>query len=619
MALGDVSQSLAPAPQSDYMDDTAIRRKRALAEALMQQGSDTSPIRSPWQGVARLVQGLMGGIHEASADRAEHENNAYNADLMKGLMQPAASSGVGGATAAPAMLTPSNGGGNPPLNGSVSPRADLLPAFAQAGTRWGVSPEYLSRTAQIESGMNPNAKNPSGAAGLMQFVPSTAKAYNLFNPFDAGASIDAAGHLAADNKKVLVASLGREPSAGELYLAHQQGAGNAAKLLANPNVPASSIVGQNAVVQNGGNPNMTAGQFAGMWLNKFGGAPAAQPEPQMADNSGGVTAAPAAQNGQAQRLLAAMADPRLSAQNKQVLMMMYQNARKQETGKNFSNVTLPDGRVVPFDERTGSYGTPLNVSSGYRPMTEQEKQAYGVPPNTAAFMGPDGKPHPLTNGGATVNIGAGETEEAKALGKLNADSIAEMRKAGDNAPVQMSKLNLVDRMLGSVQTGALADFKSDVARYGRALGLSDGTIASVADPNLPITQQVANKVVNEMVLGKIGSGGMPANNFSDADRRFLSDIFPKITNEPGANKIAIEVLRRVEQRNAEKLQAWDNYSEQAAQQGKHPSFEEFDRMFRRQVQGQDMFKDIQPPATQPQMQGTTKTNIPYKVRGVPET
>ena len=122
-----------------------------------------------------------------------------------------------------------------------------------------------------------------------------------------------------------------------------------------------------------------------------------------------------------------------------------------------------------------------------------------------------------------------------------------------------------------------------------------------------------------MVLGKIGSGGMPANNFSDSDRRFLSDIFPKITNEPGANKIAVEVLRRVEMRNAEKAQAWDSYSEQSAQQGKHPSYEEFDRMFRRRVQGQDMFKDIQPPSSQPTMQGRTKTNIEYKVRGAPET
>ena len=147
-----------------------------------------------------------------------------------------------------------------------------LPIF-QAGTRWGISPEYLSRTAQIESNMNPAAKNPSGASGLMQFVPSTAKAYKLFNPFDANASIDAGAHLAADNRKSLVASLGREPTDAELYLAHQQGAGGAAKLLANPNAPAESIVGHNAVVQNGGKPGMTAGQFAGLWLNKFGAAP----------------------------------------------------------------------------------------------------------------------------------------------------------------------------------------------------------------------------------------------------------------------------------------------------------------------------------------------------------
>ncbi|WP_245296559.1 hypothetical protein [Rhizobium bangladeshense] len=36
-------------------------RKR-LAYAMLQQGMDTSPVQSPWQGAARLVQALMGGL-----------------------------------------------------------------------------------------------------------------------------------------------------------------------------------------------------------------------------------------------------------------------------------------------------------------------------------------------------------------------------------------------------------------------------------------------------------------------------------------------------------------------------------------------------------------------------
>src|SRR4051812_10555523 len=36
-----------------------------------------------------------------------------------------------------------------------------------------VSPDYLTRMVGVESGFDPNARNPSGAAGLAQFVPGT--------------------------------------------------------------------------------------------------------------------------------------------------------------------------------------------------------------------------------------------------------------------------------------------------------------------------------------------------------------------------------------------------------------------------------------------------------------
>ncbi|PDT01096.1 hypothetical protein CO666_27255 [Rhizobium chutanense] len=37
------------------------QRKR-LAYAMLQQGTDTSPVQSPWEGVARLAEGGLGGL-----------------------------------------------------------------------------------------------------------------------------------------------------------------------------------------------------------------------------------------------------------------------------------------------------------------------------------------------------------------------------------------------------------------------------------------------------------------------------------------------------------------------------------------------------------------------------
>ncbi|MGR9224162.1 hypothetical protein [Rhizobium leguminosarum] len=56
--------------------DIDDQRKR-LAYAMLQQGMDTSPVQSPWQGAARLAQALMGGLEirqqneEQQAGRAE--------------------------------------------------------------------------------------------------------------------------------------------------------------------------------------------------------------------------------------------------------------------------------------------------------------------------------------------------------------------------------------------------------------------------------------------------------------------------------------------------------------------------------------------------------------------
>lgn len=146
---------------------------------------------------------------------------------------------------------------------------EVTAAIDTAAQRHGVDRSVLFRIAQLESGGNPNAKNArSSAGGLFQFVDSTARQYGLTNKFDPHQSADAAARLLKDNAAQLRKALGREPTAGELYLAHQQGAGGAIKLLRNPDAKASSVVGASVVSNNGGLPGMTAGEFAQMWIRR---------------------------------------------------------------------------------------------------------------------------------------------------------------------------------------------------------------------------------------------------------------------------------------------------------------------------------------------------------------
>lgn len=143
--------------------------------------------------------------------------------------------------------------------------------LTNAGAQYGISGSYLMRVHQLEG----DGTSSTGAQGPFQFIPSTAAKYGLKDPFNYPQAADAAAHLAADNRVQLTASLGRPPSDPELYLAHQQGAGGAAKLLANPNVRAGDLVGDRAIRVNGGDPNAPAINFTSMWTQKFNGAPVA--------------------------------------------------------------------------------------------------------------------------------------------------------------------------------------------------------------------------------------------------------------------------------------------------------------------------------------------------------
>lgn len=156
--------------------------------------------------------------------------------------------------------------------------ADIHSIISEAFKRRGLDPLVGLRIGTIESRLNPNARNPSSSAGgLFQFIDSTAANYGLTNKFDPVASSDAAARLTADNAKALRLALGRDATPGELYLAHQQGAGGATKLLQNPDTPAASLVGTKAVLLNGGNQGMTARDFAALWSKKMGDAPVAPP------------------------------------------------------------------------------------------------------------------------------------------------------------------------------------------------------------------------------------------------------------------------------------------------------------------------------------------------------
>ncbi len=111
----------------------------------------------------------------------------------------AAGNAVGGGGAA-------IGGGGDRGDGTLAGDGGL-PAFVparfrtsllRAAAHWNVSAALLAAQLMAESNFNPFAVSPAGAQGLAQFIPSTAAAYGLHDPFDPVAAMEAQAHLMSD-------------------------------------------------------------------------------------------------------------------------------------------------------------------------------------------------------------------------------------------------------------------------------------------------------------------------------------------------------------------------------------------------------------------------------------
>lgn len=67
--------------------------------------------------------------------------------------------------------------------------------IARAALRFNVPMNLLAAQLYAESGFNPFATSPAGAQGIAQFMPGTARAYGLENPFDPAAAIMAQARM----------------------------------------------------------------------------------------------------------------------------------------------------------------------------------------------------------------------------------------------------------------------------------------------------------------------------------------------------------------------------------------------------------------------------------------
>ena len=155
--------------------------------------------------------------------------------------------------------------------------------FASLESKYRLPQGYLNRLYQLESSSGTNLRTEkSSAKGPFQFTDDTAKRMGLKDPDDLEASADAAARLAVQNRTILQQNGVENPDGKVLYLAHQQGASGALKLLKGGDDAADALVGKDAVTNNSGKAGDTAKTFAEQVMGKYEGADSAKLEPYSA-------------------------------------------------------------------------------------------------------------------------------------------------------------------------------------------------------------------------------------------------------------------------------------------------------------------------------------------------
>jgi hypothetical protein len=192
---------------------------------------------------------------------------------------------------------------------------------------------------------------------------------------------------------------------------------------------------------------------------------------------------------------------------------------------------------------------------------------------------------PLNPQPFAVNIDQkGQSEFEKEYGKGISKQALDVVERGNSAAVQKQRIMLAQRMMEDISTGSLTPAASTVGGWMQAMGIKPEALG--IDPKTPMTAQALTALTSELVIGKIGSGGFPANNFSNPDREFLVQGVFKLADRPEANFIKLELAKRVAALDEQKADAW------AEARADGQSYEKFERDWRKQLGSQSIFGDL---------------------------
>ena len=514
-------------PSFDYSADLEeIERKKALA-AMLQQQSMEGPgptqsvggmaIRQP-MGWGKIAQALAGGLGQRMAgnekrDLAERSQRDYQMMLAKGLKQlqgsPASAlseDASGNVTPASQAIAPDPAGALGTF-GSHPMGAQMVPLAMQ-------ELQQQKRMAMLKTLMGGGAPATPPQGGMM---PAGGQPPPTGGP----------NMLAGMPPQVVALMTSGDPEMvklGTTLLEANKG------IAQRPGAPVVNPFTGAVIAQ------PTPSVPAGVGLQVGPGGPQAYPVPGAQGAMGALTAsqAGATEAGKAPYNLQTVQTPGAPT------LMTQQQAIEAATGAAMPQpgaqppAQAPMGTIPPPKPGTPDYDAYKRVRSGEVPS------AY-VPQKPRAGL-------PLQGQGearAEVEIGEG-------LGKR----YTSIQDAGFAANQKMQKLDRLGGLLTSLDTGKMTPAGTELAAWAKSAGIPIGENLDNA--------QAAKALANEMALelrNPAGGAGMPGA-MSDADRNYLQGLIASIDKTPGANKLLLEGMQKLSERDREVAKLAREYKRQ---------------------------------------------------------
>lgn len=504
-----------------------IAREREIAAALMQGGSDYSPVDSWVQGAARAAQAGAGALKGRWADEAEATG--------RGGFQSRFDSVFGGGQAAPvqtaaidpvveALGMPQTASDATAALGSV-PAGDTASYVRQGMIARGL-PEHVAdafvMNFQDESGLNSgiNEQNPTvpgsrGGYGLYQLTGPRRVAYEQYA---AQKGVDPA-NIDAQLDFMMSELQGPEAAAAQSILSAPD-TGSAAAAIVNKFLrPAEEHRARRVAQYTGGAPMQTA---------------QAGPQPSMEELIG-LSSDPWANDSQ-KAIIQSLLGQQMQQQDPMYQMQM-QAAQQGLTKGDLEIAQLLNPQVeAPKPIEVG--GVLLDPTT-YQPIFDS-RQPEGSDPTSAMqnyeYLVSQGMPEAdameraFSGGGTNVTVNNGDTNDfyKKLDTDLGAQQVA-LIDAGQVAQGNNMRLGQLEQILATAPQGAQGALVQFAGRIGLPVdGVSD--------------LQAAQAIINQMVPGQRppGSGTM-----SDADLALFKQSLPSIINQPGGNAKIISTTKAI--------------------------------------------------------------------------